>query len=161
MSGISRQLLRPDDAVDMHMHTIASDGDWTPEQLIDYLAERAFRRELDVNINDFEANLQLGHLRRTAQRFDEASAYLEREVRARWLGTCKLLLSRPMVLAEFGIVDQSRLRSAWQAYLSKGGANQAGAILQTLQAELWLVAAAGNFSIGDRAAATGSRSVLA
>jgi tetratricopeptide (TPR) repeat protein len=41
-------------------------------------AERAFRRELDQNVNDFEANLQLGHLRRQAQKFDEASTYLER-----------------------------------------------------------------------------------
>jgi tetratricopeptide (TPR) repeat protein len=46
-------------------------------------AERAFRRELDLNINDFEANLQLGHLRRQAQKFDEASAYLERAVSIR------------------------------------------------------------------------------
>ena len=27
-------------------------------------AERAFRRELDLNVNDFEANLQMGHVRR-------------------------------------------------------------------------------------------------
>lgn len=27
----------------MHMHTIASDGDWTPQQLVDHLAERNFR----------------------------------------------------------------------------------------------------------------------
>jgi len=41
-------------------------------------AEAAFRRELSLNINDFHANLQLGHLRARAQRFSEASAYLER-----------------------------------------------------------------------------------
>ncbi len=46
-------------------------------------AERAFRRELDVNINDFHANLQLGNLRRRAERFTEASAYLERAVTIR------------------------------------------------------------------------------
>jgi tetratricopeptide (TPR) repeat protein len=56
-------------------------------------AEIAFRRELEVNINDFEANLQLGHLRRTGQKFDEASAYLERAVsiRPRDLTARKLL----------------------------------------------------------------------
>jgi tetratricopeptide (TPR) repeat protein len=41
-------------------------------------AEREFRRELEYNVNDFEANLQLGNLRRTAQRFAEAETYLER-----------------------------------------------------------------------------------
>jgi tetratricopeptide (TPR) repeat protein len=46
-------------------------------------AEIAFRRELEVNINDFEANLQLGHLRRTGQKFEEASAYFERAVAIR------------------------------------------------------------------------------
>lgn len=30
-------------AVDLHLHTIASDGFWTPPALIDYLAERDFR----------------------------------------------------------------------------------------------------------------------
>ena len=46
-------------------------------------AERAFRQELDVNVNDFEANLQLGNLRKDAQRFDEASTYLERATTVR------------------------------------------------------------------------------
>ena len=56
-------------------------------------AERAFRRELDVNINDFLANVQLGHLRARTQRFDEAAAYLERAVtiRPHDLGARKLL----------------------------------------------------------------------
>lgn len=30
-------------AVDLHLHTIASDGSWVPKDLIDYLAEREFR----------------------------------------------------------------------------------------------------------------------
>ena len=46
-------------------------------------AEREFRRELELNVNDFEANLQMGHVRRTQQRFDEASTYLERAVTIR------------------------------------------------------------------------------
>jgi tetratricopeptide (TPR) repeat protein len=46
-------------------------------------AERAFRRELDLNINDFQANLQMGNMRRRLERFGEASAYLERAVTIR------------------------------------------------------------------------------
>ena len=41
-------------------------------------AERAFHKELDVNVNDFEANLQLGNMRKSALRFADASLYLER-----------------------------------------------------------------------------------
>jgi protein O-GlcNAc transferase len=41
-------------------------------------ADRAFREELDLNINDFEANLQLGSMRRAVQRFAEATTYVER-----------------------------------------------------------------------------------
>jgi len=41
-------------------------------------AERAFRQELSVNINDFEANLTLGSMRRTDQDFDDALIYLTR-----------------------------------------------------------------------------------
>lgn len=33
----------PRDAVDLHLHTLASDGFWTPPALIDYLASHAFR----------------------------------------------------------------------------------------------------------------------
>lgn len=32
--------LGPSDAVDLHLHTLASDGFWTPTDLIDYLAEK-------------------------------------------------------------------------------------------------------------------------
>jgi tetratricopeptide (TPR) repeat protein len=46
-------------------------------------SERAYRRELELNPNDFEANLQLGNLRKSAQRFAEASTYLERATRIR------------------------------------------------------------------------------
>ena len=58
-------------------------------------AERAFRKELEVNVNDFEANLQLGNLRKMAQRFSEASAYLERAttIRPNDLAARKLLAS--------------------------------------------------------------------
>jgi tetratricopeptide (TPR) repeat protein len=58
-------------------------------------AERAFRKELDVNVNDFEANLQLGNIRKSGQRFAEATAYLERAttIRPNDLAARKLLAS--------------------------------------------------------------------
>jgi 3',5'-nucleoside bisphosphate phosphatase len=37
------ECLHPHDAVDVHMHTLASDGDWTPTALVDHLAEHNFR----------------------------------------------------------------------------------------------------------------------
>ena len=37
------EVLKPHDAVDVHMHTLASDGDWTPQELVDHLADRNFR----------------------------------------------------------------------------------------------------------------------
>ena len=41
-------------------------------------AERAFRQELTININDFEANLMVGSMRRSNQDFDDALIYLNR-----------------------------------------------------------------------------------
>ena len=41
-------------------------------------AERAFRKELSVNINDFESNLMLGSMRKSAQDFNAAVTYLNR-----------------------------------------------------------------------------------
>ncbi len=35
--------LSPLDAVDLHLHTLASDGAWTPEALVDHLAANGFR----------------------------------------------------------------------------------------------------------------------
>jgi tetratricopeptide (TPR) repeat protein len=43
-------------------------------------AQRAFGRELAVNVNDFESNLELGSLRKNAQDFEGAAAYLARAV---------------------------------------------------------------------------------
>jgi tetratricopeptide (TPR) repeat protein len=60
----------------LHGRTLRSLGD--PDA-----AERAFRRELDLNVNDFDANLHMGNLRKDAQRFAEASTYLERAVTIR------------------------------------------------------------------------------
>src|SRR5437867_7082946 len=41
-------------------------------------AVREFRAELAVNINDFDANLFLGNIKKTDQQFADASSYLER-----------------------------------------------------------------------------------
>jgi tetratricopeptide (TPR) repeat protein len=46
-------------------------------------AEQAFRRELENNPNDFDANLHLGKLRKDDGRYDEARAYLTRALRLR------------------------------------------------------------------------------
>ncbi len=58
-------------------------------------AERAFNEELALNVNDFEANLQLGNVRKGAQRFGDASTYLERAttIRPNDLTARKLLAS--------------------------------------------------------------------
>jgi tetratricopeptide (TPR) repeat protein len=58
-------------------------------------AERAFREELNLNVNDYEANLQLGYMRKNAQKFDESSTYLERAltIRPNDLTARKLLAS--------------------------------------------------------------------
>ena len=36
-------VLPPTDSVDLHLHTLASDGFWTPQALIDHLADKGFR----------------------------------------------------------------------------------------------------------------------
>jgi len=43
-------------------------------------AEKAFRKELTVNINDFESNLMLGSMGKSAQDFDAALTYLNRAI---------------------------------------------------------------------------------
>jgi len=50
---------------------------------------------LDLNVNDFEANLQMGNLRKDQQKFAEASTYLERAttIRPEDLVARKLLAS--------------------------------------------------------------------
>src|SRR5690348_10791544 len=43
MEGTTRHLvLAPDAAIDLQLHTTFSDGTWTPEQLLDYLAREQF-----------------------------------------------------------------------------------------------------------------------
>lgn len=43
MNHDTNNLLSPDAPVDLHMHTRASDGEWTPEALIEHLAGRGFK----------------------------------------------------------------------------------------------------------------------
>ena len=43
LADIEKEPLSPDAAVDLHLHTLASDGGWTPEKLIEHLAERDFK----------------------------------------------------------------------------------------------------------------------
>ncbi|HEV2237621.1 MAG TPA: PHP domain-containing protein, partial [Ktedonobacterales bacterium] len=50
--------LRPDDAIDLQLHTIYSDGVWQPEELLGYLAGAGFRA---VAITDHD------HLDHTAE----------------------------------------------------------------------------------------------
>jgi Flp pilus assembly protein TadD len=69
-------------------------------------AERAFNEELALNINDFEANLQLGNMRKSAQKFVDASTYLERAmtIRPNDLTARKLLASLRL---QTGQVDEA------------------------------------------------------
>jgi Tfp pilus assembly protein PilF len=46
-------------------------------------AEAAYRRALEYDPNDFDANLQLGNIRRDEGRYEEARAYLTRASRLR------------------------------------------------------------------------------
>ena len=46
-------------------------------------AEREFLRELELNVNDFQANLQMANLRTRTQRFEDAARYIERAVAIR------------------------------------------------------------------------------
>jgi len=41
-SSTTNLVLAPDAAVDLHLHTIYSDGRWTPEQLMDYVLNEGF-----------------------------------------------------------------------------------------------------------------------
>ncbi len=41
--AVPGEVLRPTDAVDLHLHTLASDGFWTPEALVAHLDEHGFR----------------------------------------------------------------------------------------------------------------------
>ena len=43
MNSLTTNLTLPPDAViDLHLHTTYSDGDWSPEELLDYLVQEQF-----------------------------------------------------------------------------------------------------------------------
>ena len=44
---------------------------------------RAFLRELEINPDDFDTNLQVGELKKREQQFDDARLYIERALRMR------------------------------------------------------------------------------
>jgi tetratricopeptide (TPR) repeat protein len=46
-------------------------------------ALRAFRRELELNPNDFDSNLEVGELKKRDQQFDDALIYIQRALRMR------------------------------------------------------------------------------
>lgn len=116
-------------------------------------SERAYRRELESNPNDFEANLQLGNLRKSAQRFAEASTYLERATRIRpkdlaarkLLGSLRLQMGRneeAVVLLESvakeapDAVDvHVQLATAYNRLKRKEDADRERAIVDRLNAE--------------------------
>jgi tetratricopeptide (TPR) repeat protein len=78
-------------------------------------AERAFNEELALNVNDFEANLQLGNMRKGAQKFEEASTYLERAttIRPTDMTARKLLASLRLQTGQ--VEDAVRLLEALEA----------------------------------------------
>jgi tetratricopeptide (TPR) repeat protein len=116
-------------------------------------AERAFRQELDLNINDFEANLQLGYMRKTAERFADASTYLERAmtIRPNDLAARKLLASLRLQTGQVeeatgmleaivkdapDLVDAHvQLATAYSRLKRKADADRERAIIERLNAE--------------------------
>lgn len=42
-AAVSASMLAPDDAIDLHIHTLYSDGHWLPVELFDHLAQNMFR----------------------------------------------------------------------------------------------------------------------
>jgi tetratricopeptide (TPR) repeat protein len=131
-------------------------------------AERAFRKELALNINDFEANLQLGNIRKEAQKFDEASAYLERAITIRptdlvarkLLASLRLQTGRneeAVALLE-GIVKEApdlveihvQLATAYNRLKRKEDAERERAIVDRLNAEAQKKQSGGTPPGGDR-----------
>jgi tetratricopeptide (TPR) repeat protein len=116
-------------------------------------AERAFRQELELNINDFEANLQLGYIRKAGEKFAEASTYLERAmaIRPNDLAARKLLASLRLQTGQVdeatamleGIVKEApelvdahvQLATAYSRLKRKEDADRERAIIDRLNAE--------------------------
>ncbi|MGI9183039.1 MAG: asparagine synthetase B family protein [Longimicrobiaceae bacterium] len=65
------------------------------------------------------------------------SGYLYREMREVWPALFLQVFEEPL-LADAGIVDPQRLRSAWDDFFFAGKKERAGELFATLQTELWL-----------------------
>ena len=57
--------LAPTDKVDLHLHTLASDGAWTPAALVDHLAAEGFRA---VAVCDHDTQRSVPEVMRRAAR---------------------------------------------------------------------------------------------
>lgn len=79
-------------------------------------AAKAFATELTINPNDFQANLEIGDLRKREQRFDDAEPYIRRALRM-----------RPQ--------DPTARFSLAGLHVSRGEADPARAILETIVAD--------------------------
>jgi tetratricopeptide (TPR) repeat protein len=117
-------------------------------------ADREFRAELAQNVNDFEANLQLGNIRKNSQKFGEASAYLERasSIRPADITTRKLLATvrlqtgrteeaavmlEAIVKEAPSLVDAHvQLATAYNRLKRKADADRERAIIDKLNAEI-------------------------
>jgi tetratricopeptide (TPR) repeat protein len=116
-------------------------------------AVREFRAELAVNINDFDANLFLGNIRKTDQQFADASNYLERAVTIRpadltarrLLATLRLQTGRvEEAVAMFEKIEKEapelidvhvQLATAYNRLKRKADADRQKAIVDKLNAE--------------------------
>ena len=79
-------------------------------------AAKAFATELAINPNDFQANLEIGDLRKREQRFDDAEPYIRRALRM-----------RPQ--------DPTARFSLAGLHVSRGETEQARAVLETIVAD--------------------------
>ena len=55
-------ILAPETAIDLQMHTIYSDGVWTPEQLLDYLVSERFGLVAITDHDRVDTAVSLQHL---------------------------------------------------------------------------------------------------
>jgi len=135
-------------------------------------AEKAFRRELAVNVNDFESNLMLGSMRKSAQDFDNAAMYLARAVAIhpgdltarKLLATLKLqtgaveeavqMLEQVIADAPDSIDAHVQLATAYNRLKRKDDANREREIVDRLNRELQAKQAATPASSDPAAGAT-------
>ncbi|PYR71558.1 MAG: hypothetical protein DMF86_25640 [Acidobacteria bacterium] len=131
-------------------------------------AVREFRAELAVNINDFDANLFLGNIKKTDQQFADASSYLERATTIRpadltarrLLATLRLQTGRvEEAVAMFESVEKDapelidvhvQLATAYNRLKRKQDADREKAIVDKLNAEAQAKARGGSAEPPER-----------